>query len=52
MNAIVSRRSFITASLSAAGGLVVAVALPGAGAALPAPAPPCRLAPSLGGRKT
>jgi len=35
MNAIVSRRSFITASLSAAGGLVVAVALPRVGAALP-----------------
>ncbi len=35
MNAVVSRRSFIAASLSAAGGLVVAVALPRAGAALP-----------------
>ena len=35
MNAIVSRRSFITASLSAAGGLIVAVALPRFAEALP-----------------
>ena len=35
MNAIVSRRSFIAAGLSAAGGLVVSVAMPGVGAALP-----------------
>ncbi|MGO8798480.1 MAG: molybdopterin cofactor-binding domain-containing protein [Roseiarcus sp.] len=35
MNAIVSRRSFIAASLSAAGGLIVAVASPRVGAAAP-----------------
>jgi isoquinoline 1-oxidoreductase beta subunit len=35
MNALVSRRAFITASLSAAGGLVVAVALPELASALP-----------------
>jgi isoquinoline 1-oxidoreductase subunit beta len=35
MNAIVSRRSFIAASLSAAGGLVVAIAMPRLAAAFP-----------------
>ena len=35
MNAIVSRRSFVTASLSAAGGIVVAVGLPRLAEAIP-----------------